>query len=125
LYSPHMKRILVADDQPAARELLATILTHSGYQVFEAVDGIDAAEKASAVEPDLILLDIHMPGTDGLTLCSELRRDPRFTNIPIVALTAGLMGGERERALEAGFTEFLSKPVSIAVLRETIAGLIS
>jgi CheY-like chemotaxis protein len=118
-----MKRILVADDQPAARELVGTILMHAGYQVFEAVDGIDAAEKASDLEPDLILLDIHMPGTDGLTLCSELRRDPRFANIPIVALTAGLMGGERERALEAGFTEFLSKPVSIALLRKMIAGL--
>src|SRR4051812_44547852 len=119
-----MKKLLIADDQPAARELLRTILVNCGYEVFEAVDGTDAAAKAVDVLPDLILLDIHMPGMDGLTLCSRLREDPRFANTPIIALTAGLMGGEKERAIEAGFSEFLSKPISLSALRQTVVRLL-
>ena len=119
-----MKKILIADDQPAARELLGTILVNSGYEVFEAVDGTDAAAKAAEIQPDVILLDIHMPGVDGLTLCSQLRSNPRFVNTPVIALTAGLMRGEKERALEAGFSEFLSKPISIAALRKAVARLV-
>jgi len=119
-----MKKILIADDQPAARELLRSILGNSGYEVFEAVDGTDAAAKAIDVQPDLILLDIHMPGVDGLTLCSRLREDPRFVDTPIIALTAGLMGGEKERAIEAGFSEFLSKPISLSALRKAVARLV-
>ena len=118
------KRILVADDQPAARELLRAVLSGSGYEVVEAADGAEALDRASESEPDLILLDIHMPRRDGFSACAELRLDPRFAGLPIVAMTAGLMGGERERALASGFTEFLSKPVSMATLRGIVAQLL-
>ncbi len=118
-----MKIILVADDQAEARELIRTVLTHCGYEVVEAVDGEDALLKAAAARPDLIMLDIHMPGPDGFAVCDALRGMPGFASIPIVAMTAGLMNGEREKALESGFSEFLAKPIRIVVLRETIAAL--
>lgn len=119
-----MKRILIVDDQAAARELVGTILSYSGYETHEAVDGLDAVVQAQRVLPDLILLDIHMPGQDGFAACRVLRADPRFAAVPIVAMTAGLMSGEREKALSGGFTEFLAKPISLALLRQTIDRLL-
>ena len=119
------KRILVVDDQLSARELLRAILSNAGYEVFEACDGVEAVNRASEVAPDLIMLDIHMPGLDGFAVCAELRADPRFEEVPIVAMTAGLMRGEHERAIAAGFSEFLGKPISMAVLRGVVAGFLS
>ena len=121
---PSMKRILIADDQPAARELLRTILVNSGYEVFEAVDGNDATAKLPEVRPDLVLLDIHMPGKDGFEVCSFIRNCPELENLPVIALTAGLMSGEREKAIAAGFTDFVGKPVAISALRHTVARLL-
>jgi CheY-like chemotaxis protein len=118
------KRILVADDQPSARELLRTILSNAGYDVVEAADGNEAVKRATESVPDLILLDIQMPGRDGFNVCTTLRTDPRFSNVPIIAMTAGLMQGERDRAMSAGFSEFLAKPISLAVLRRTVADLL-
>lgn len=120
-----LKKILIADDQAEARELLRTVLTHCGYDVVEAVDGEDALLKAAAALPDLIMLDIHMPGQDGFAVCDALRGMPAFASVPIVAMTAGLMNGEREKALESGFSEFLPKPIRIGVLRERIAALLA
>jgi CheY-like chemotaxis protein len=119
------KRILVADDQPSARELLRTILANAGYDVVEAADGNEAVDLAWEHSPDLILLDIHMPGRDGFAVCGLLRESPRFLLVPIVAMTAGLMRGERERAMAAGFSEFLGKPISIQAVREIVASLLA
>lgn len=115
-----IKRILIVDDQPLGRELVRTVLESSGYQVIEAADGEEALEKAFSALPDLILLDIHMPARDGLSVVAELRRDPRFAATPIIALTATAMKGDRQKGVEAGFTEYLTKPVSISTLRQTI-----
>lgn len=119
------KRILVADDQPVGRELIRTILESSGYEVIEAADGDQALEEAVSRLPDLILLDLHMPRRDGFSVVSELRRDPRFARTPIVAVTATAMKGSRQQGLEAGFTEYLTKPVPIETLRQLIARLLS
>jgi len=118
------KRILVADDQPSARELLRTVLSNAGYEVLEAADGNEAVDRASESTPDLILLDIQMPGRDGFSVCTALRADPRFSSVPIIAMTAGLMQGERDRAMSAGFSEFLAKPISVILLRRTVADLL-
>jgi CheY-like chemotaxis protein len=88
----------------------------------EASDGDEAVDLALATMPDLVLLDIHMPGRDGFAVCAALRADARLATAPIVAMTAGLMRGERERAVSAGFTEFLAKPISVRTLREFVAG---
>ncbi len=118
------KLILLVDDQPVGRELARTVLESSGYEVVEAFDGEDGLRKAASSLPDLILLDIHMPSRDGLSVVRELRQDPRFVSIPVIALTATAMNGDRQKGLEAGFTEYLTKPVSIGRLRQTIARFI-
>jgi CheY-like chemotaxis protein len=116
-----VKRILIADDQPVGRELLRTVLESSGYEIVEAEDGDQALAQALSSTPDLILLDIHMPGRDGISVVTELRQDRRFASTPVIAVTATAMKGDRQKGLDAGFSEYLTKPVSIAMLRQIIA----
>jgi CheY-like chemotaxis protein len=117
-------RILIADDQPVGRELIRAILESSGYDVIEAADGQQAFDLAVSAVPDLILLDLHMPVRDGFSVVRDLRRDPRFSRTPIIAVTATAMKGSRQEGLEAGFTEYLTKPVPIATLRHLVARLL-
>jgi two-component system cell cycle response regulator DivK len=119
-----MKRILVAEDRPASLELIRTVLESAGYEVIEAIDGQDAVDKAAAAPVDLILLDLQMPRIDGFGVLARLRRDSRFANTPIVALTASAMHGDRERALAAGFSGYVAKPVDLAVLRSEVKRLL-
>jgi len=119
-----MKRILIVEDKATSRELLRTILQHEGYQTIEAVDGEEALAKARTETPDLILLDLHMPRRNGYEVLNILRQDQRFTATPIVAVTASAMSGDREKALAAGFSGYLAKPVPLAKLREEINRLL-
>ena len=89
-----MKKILVADDKDTGRELVRTVLEYSGHQVFEASDGEGAVAEARRIQPDLIILDIHMPGLDGFQVIEKLRSEDRFAAIPIIALTASAMMGD-------------------------------
>src|SRR5262245_48257711 len=106
-------RILIADDRASSRELLRLALQAAGHEVTEACDGAEAVKLAREVTPDLILLDIQMPVLDGAEAAQLLRQDPRFATLPIVALTAYGMPGDREKALNSGFTSYLTKPVSL------------
>jgi two-component system, cell cycle response regulator DivK len=117
------KRILVADDNAASRELIREVLEMSGYDVIEASDGAEALSKAvdNAADLDLVLVDIQMPRLDGYGVLREMRRDPRLASVQVVALTAFAMEGDRERAVEAGFDGYITKPVEIAALRREIA----
>jgi CheY-like chemotaxis protein len=117
--------ILIADDKPTGRELVRTVLENSGYTVIEAGDGLEALRCAREAHPDLIILDIHMPGRDGFQIIEELRRDPEFAPTPIVALTASAMQGDRERAMALGFTGYLTKPIRLAALREEVERLLA
>lgn len=119
-----MKRILVAEDRPGSLELIRTVLESAGYEVIEAVDGQEAVEKASGNPVDLVLVDLQMPKLDGFGVVAQLRRDARFANTPIVALTASAMHGDRERALAAGFSSYIAKPVDLTVLRSEMERLI-
>ena len=116
--------VLVADDSAASRELIRTILERDAYNVVEAVDGCEALRKAREIQPDLILLDIQMPSLDGFGVIGMLRADPMFAATPVVAITASAMHGDRERALAAGFTSYITKPVRLAVLRTELARLL-
>jgi CheY-like chemotaxis protein len=119
-----MKKILVADDKDTGRELVRTVLENTGFQVYEAADGAEALEQARRIQPDLIILDLHMPNLDGFGVIQELRRDPLFAKTPVMALTASAMMGDRERAMAAGFTGYLSKPIRLSVLKAEVERLL-
>jgi len=119
-----MKTVLIADDKPAGRDLVRTVLDSCGYDVIEAVDGKDALQQARHAHPDLIILDLHMPELDGFQVIAELRSEPEFASTPIVALTASAMQGDRERAMSAGFTGYLTKPIRLSDLRREVERLL-
>jgi CheY-like chemotaxis protein len=120
-----MKTILVAEDRDASRELVRTLLEHSGYLVLEATNGAEAVDVAKANMPDLVLLDLQMPLKNGFEVLHELRADDRFSSTPIVALTASAMLGDKEKALMQGFSSYLTKPISLATIRLELARLLN
>jgi two-component system cell cycle response regulator DivK len=122
--TPGKKLILIADDRASSRELLRLVLERAGYAVIEAEDGHQALDRARSEHPDLVLLDLQMPGLDGYGVLAALRSEARFENLPVLALTASAMTGDRERILAAGFTDYLAKPAGPEVLRGTVARLI-
>jgi CheY-like chemotaxis protein len=124
MHSRILKRVLVADDKATGRELVRTVLEGGGYEVFEACDGVEALECAHRLHPDLIILDLHMPGLDGFGVIKELRLHSDFVRTPVVALTASAMQGDRQRALSAGFTGYITKPVSLKTLRSEVERLL-
>jgi len=118
---PRKSRILIADDRPGSRELLGLVLERAGYEVIEAEDGEQAVARAREGNPDLVLLDLQMPKLDGYGVLAALRAEARFAGLPVLALTASAMRGDREKILEAGFTDYLAKPASPDVVREAVA----
>lgn len=117
-------KVLVADDNAASRELIREVLETIGYDVVEAADGADAVARVRESAPGLALVDIQMPHLDGYGVLRELRADPRLARLRVVALTAFAMQGDRERAMEAGFDGYITKPVEIAALRQEIEKLL-
>lgn len=111
------KRVLVADDNPAGRELVRESLAGHVGSIIEAADGREALEKIRAERPDVVLLDIQMPEMDGYAVLREIRGDPALRDLRVVALTAFAMQGDRERAIEAGFDDYITKPVTVAKLK--------
>lgn len=120
-----MSRILIAEDDSTLRAMIAERATMLGYEVVEAANGQEALTKAQSSPPDLFLLDIEMPVMDGYSAVKQLRRDKRFSATPMIALT-GLAGRQdEEKALEAGFDAFASKPKVIAQLKDLLQELLS
>jgi len=118
------RHILVVDDDPMTCLLMNTILTRMGYQVSEAFDGMDAWEKAVDLLPDLILLDVSMPGMDGLELTHKLKNEPVTKNIPIMIVSSHDEVTDRVKAVEAGAEDFLSKPVVQIILKAKVNSLL-
>lgn len=110
------KKILIVDDNQDSRELVVKVLKTRGYQTIEAVDGEEALEKAVTERPDLILMDRSLPKIDGYEVTRRLKGQEKFKDIPIVALTAHAMRGDREKALEAGCEGYISKPINVREL---------
>jgi CheY-like chemotaxis protein len=120
----NMKTILIAEDRDASRELLSVVLTAAGYHVIQAADGEEALTRAAETLADLVILDIHMPRLDGFGVIRRLRDDPAYATVPVIALTASAMAGDRDSVLAAGFSEYISKPVNMSLLRREIARLL-
>ena len=111
------KRVLVADDNPAGRELVREGLSGHVASLTEAANGREALQKIRESRPDLVLLDIQMPEMDGYEVLREIRQDPLLKDLRVVALTAFAMQGDREKALAAGFDDYVTKPVNVAKLK--------
>ncbi len=118
------KRILIVDDDAFIRRPLEFILREEGYQPATAADVEEGLRAVEACPPDLIFLDVMMPGKDGLTWCAELKGDPRYAGIPIVLLSARGQERDRERALALGAADFLTKPYSPQELKRRVRELL-
>ncbi len=116
--------ILYIEDNPENRLLVRRILEAEGYAVTEAEDGYAGLEAARASTPDLILLDINLPEIDGYELVRRLRQLPGIASVPIVALTANVMKGDRERTLAAGCDGYIQKPIDVDTLPVQIASFL-
>ncbi len=120
-----MVKILVVDDNAASRELLRAALRRPDWCIIEASQGREALEIITAERPDLVLLDIEMPVMDGFAVLRKVRDNPSAAAPRIVAVTANAMQGVREEALAAGFDDYVTKPVSVPLLRQRVASLLS
>ena len=112
---------LVDGDERRLRQVLYNLLSQAtGYSTLEATTGEDAVELALSHEPALVLMDVQLPGIDGVEALARLRQDERTASIPVLALTAQAMSGDRERFLYVGFDGYLSKPVDVAELIQAV-----
>jgi CheY-like chemotaxis protein len=119
-----MTTVLVAEDNIVNRELMRELLEVRGYQVTEACDGLEALEMLEQTRPDILLLDLGMPKLDGFGVVRKIRDNPRLVDLPVLAVTAYAMRGDREQVLNAGFDGYLSKPIDAAALATEIERLI-
>jgi two-component system cell cycle response regulator DivK len=114
------ERILIAEDNEKSMKLLRDVLQVKGYDTLEATTGERAVELAVEHVPDLVLMDIQLPDLSGVEALSRLRGDERTASIPVLALTAQAMLGDRERFLAAGFDGYVAKPVNVVELLATV-----
>lgn len=111
------KRVLVVEDKELNQKVVRIVLEAEGYEMLEAATAEETIQILNAKTPDLILMDIALPGgMDGEELTRQIKTDPRWQHVPIVALTAAAMKGDRERILEAGCDDYISKPIDTRVL---------
>jgi two-component system, cell cycle response regulator DivK len=113
-------RVLIVEDNERNMKLFRDVLGATGYETLEAASGEAAVTVAAEQTPDLVLMDIQLPDIDGREALRQLRADERTAAVPVLALTAQAMQGDRERFLEAGFDGYLSKPVDVAELVRTV-----
>jgi CheY-like chemotaxis protein len=119
-----MPRILVVEDNEENRDALSRRLQRRGFEVVIAVDGVAGVASAKAEKPDLVLMDMNMPELDGWEATRQIKADPALTEIPVIALTAHAMQGDRERALAAGCTDYHTKPIEFPKLLAQIESIL-
>lgn len=104
--------LLVVDDEDEIRLVLRLVLVRAGYEVSEAENGEEALRKVQLERPDLIILDVMMPGMDGFAVCEEIRRQPDTADLPVIILSARSDSASRSRGMRAGATKYLTKPLA-------------
>jgi len=117
--------VLYVEDNRLNRLLVRRVLEAEGFEVVEAESAAQALESISQKVPHLILMDINMPEVDGYTLTYWLRHNPHTRGVPIIAMTANVMKGDRERTLEAGCDGYIQKPIDVDILSEQLNGFLS
>jgi CheY-like chemotaxis protein len=120
-----MKKILLVEDNEMNRDMLSRRLARKGYEVSIAVDGRQGVEMAQSATPDLILMDMSLPVLDGWEATRQLKNADATRHIPVIALTAHAMSGDRERALEAGCDDYDTKPIELTRLLEKIETMLN
>jgi CheY-like chemotaxis protein len=120
-----MSTVLIAEDNSVNRELLRELLEARGYTVAEACNGQEALQMIEQARPDILLLDLGMPVLDGFAVIRKIRENPRLAGLPVLAVTAYAMQGDREKVLNSGFDGYLSKPVNSRSLVEELDRLLS
>ena len=125
VFVPHERTVLIVDDNADSRTIYATYLTHVGFAVLLAADAEEAVPLAQARRPDLVLMDVQLPGMDGYEAARSLTTDPRTASIPVVMLTAHAEQVARDRALAAGCALFLAKPVDPRTLAAEVTQLLA
>jgi len=120
-----MTKVLVVEDNAANMMLARDLLESRGYEVVEARTADDALDLAAANTFDLIIMDVQLPGTDGLEATRRLRSQTHTAHVPVLALTAHAMAGDRERAVEAGCTAYMSKPLRYREFLDTVGALVT
>jgi two-component system cell cycle response regulator DivK len=118
------RKVLIVEDNPINMKLATEILRRSGYTVLEAADAVDGIRIAKEAQPDLVLMDIQLPGMDGLTATKMLKGDDKTRHIKVVALTAFAMKGDEERMIEAGCDGYVSKPIRYKEFLETVSSFV-
>lgn len=113
-------KVLIVEDHPDAREILVLQLRHIGYETIEAANGPEAIEKVLAQGPDVVIMDLGLPGINGIEATVRLKQNPKTANIPVVAYTAWKEQSYRDKAMEAGMAEFLTKPTPLKVFGEVL-----
>ena len=114
------ERILIVEDNEKNMKLVRDVLQATGYRTLEATTGDEGVELALSQAPALVLMDVQLPGIDGVEALERLRQNEHTASIPVLALTAQAMSGDRERFLEAGFDGYLAKPVDVGELIEAV-----
>jgi len=115
-----MKKILIVEDDKKSLYLARFILEKKGYEVIEARDGLEAIDRVSMERPDLILMDMQLPKLDGYEATRRIKADKKSDKIPVVALTAYAMKGDREKTLAAGCSGYIEKPIDPATFAEEV-----
>ena len=119
-----MPKILLVEDNEMNRDMLSRRLTRKGFEVVMAFDGAEGVRLAGSESPDLILMDMSLPVLDGWEATRRIKADPATQNIPVIALTAHAMSGDREKALEAGCDDYDTKPIELPRLLEKMEALL-
>ncbi len=122
---PKHKKILIVEDNECDRRLIRMILNFDHCLLLEANDGEQGLALALEEKPDLIIMDVRLPGLDGIQVVGRLRAIPDFADTPIIAVTARAMKGDKERILEAGYSMYLSKPIHIKTLADCVRKILA